>query len=96
MLYLKLMNDGGPVMWVILAGSLIALYVFLVKVFQFHREEINVRELLKGLFNVLKRDGFVEAITLCDNTPGPTARLLAAAILAFERGDEDIRRDIFR
>ena len=74
MLYLKLLNDGGPIMWVILAGSLVALFVFLEKVFQFHREEINVRELLRGLFNVLKRDGFVEAITLCDNTPGPAAR----------------------
>ena len=81
-------------MWVILAGSLIAVFVFLKKVFQFHREEINVRELLRGLFNVLKRDGFVEAITLCDNTPGPAARLLGAAILAYERGDEDIRQAI--
>ena len=94
MLYTQLIDDGGPIMWVILAGSLIAVFVFLKKVFQFHREEINVRELLRGLFNVLKRDGFVEAITLCDNTPGPAARLLGAAILAYERGDEDIRQVI--
>ena len=94
MLYTQLIDDGGPIMWVILAGSLIAVFVFLKKVFQFHREEINVRELLRGLFNVLKRDGFVEAITLCDNTPGPAARLLGAANLAYERGDEDIRQAI--
>lgn len=94
MLYTQLIDDGGPIMWVILAGSLIAVFVFLKKVFQFHREEINVRELLRGLFNVLKRDGFVEAITLCDNTPGPAVRLLGAAILAYERGDEDIRQAI--
>ena len=94
MLYTQLIDDGGPIMWVILAGSLIAVFVFLKKVFQFHREEINVREQLRGLFNVLKRDGFVEAITLCDNTPGPAARLLGAAILAYERGDEDIRQAI--
>ena len=94
MLYTQLIDDGGPIMWVILAGSLIAVFVFLKKVFQFHREEINVRELLRGLFNVLKRDGFVEAITLCDNTPGPAARLLGAAILAYESGDEDIRQAI--
>ncbi len=94
MLFMKLINGGGPIMWVIVLCSVIALFVFLAKVFQFHREEINVRELLRGIFNVLKRDGFVEAITLCDNTPGPTARLLGAAILAYERGDEDIRRAI--
>jgi len=88
----NLMKDGGPIMWVILCCSILALFLFLKKVFQFHREEINVGELLRGLFNVLRRDGFVEALTLCDHTPGPSARLLAAAIRAYERGDEDIRK----
>ena len=90
----NLMRDGGPVMWVILCCSVLALFLFLKKVFQFHREEINVGELLRGLFNVLRRDGFVEALTLCDHTPGPAARLLAAAIRAYERGDEDIRKAV--
>ena len=63
--------------------------VLLLKVFQFHRDEINVRELLRGLINVLQRDGLVEALTLCDSTPGPAARLLSAAILAYQRGDSD-------
>ena len=90
MLLLRLIKDGGPVMWIILLCSILSLFVFLMKVFQFHREEINVRELLRGLFNVLKREGLVEAITLCDHTPGPAAKLLGAAILAYQRGDEDI------
>ena len=93
-LFLQLMRDGGPVMWVILGCSVLALVVFLEKVFQFHRDEINVRELLRGLTNVLKRDGMVEALTLCDSTPGPAARLLGAAILAYQRGDSDIRQAI--
>ena len=93
-LFLELMRDGGPIMWVILFCSVVALFIFLKKVFQFHREEINVGELLRGLFNVLRRDGFVEAQTLCDHTPGPAARLLAAAIRAYERGDDDIRKAV--
>ena len=43
---------------------------------------------------MLRRDGFVEALTLCDHTPGPAARLLAAAIRAYERGDDDIRKAV--
>lgn len=90
----QLLSDGGPVMWVILFCVLLALFVFLMKVFQFHRDEISVRELLRGLFNVLQRDGVVEALTLCDNTPGPVAKLLSAGILARQRGDADIRQAI--
>ena len=92
--FIQIMQDGGPVMWVILGCSVLALAVFLEKVVQFHRDEINVRELLHGLINVLNRDGLVEALTLCDSTPGPAARLLGAAILAYQRGDSDIRQAV--
>ena len=94
MFFFKLMNEGGPVMWVILVCAVLALFIFLIKVFQFHRDEISVRELMRGLFNVLRRNGIVEALTLCDNTPGPVARLLSAGILAHQRGDTNIRTAI--
>lgn len=94
MFLVKLMNDGGPIMWVILVFAVLALFIFLGKVFQFHRDEISVRELMRGLVNVLQRNGVVEALTLCDNTPGPVARLLTAGILAHERGDSNIRNAI--
>lgn len=94
MMFFELMKKGGPVMWIILFCSLLSLFIFLLKVFQFHREEVGVRELLRGLFNVLKRNGIVEALTLCDNTPGPVARLLGAGIHAHQLGDENIRSAI--
>lgn len=90
MLFMKMMSDGGPVMWLILFASLAAMIIFLEKWFQFHREQINVGELMSGLFNVLRRDGYVEAITLCDNTPGPVPVVLNAAILAVQRGDRNL------
>ena len=90
MLFMKMMSDGGPVMWLILFASVTAMFIFLEKWFQFHREQINVGELITGLFNVLRRDGYVEAITLCDNTPGPVPAVLNAAILARQRGDRKL------
>lgn len=94
MVFLKLMTDGGFVMWPILICSIAAMYIFIEKWFHFHREQVNVGELVTGLINVLKRDGFVEAITLCDNTPGPSAHILMTAILAYERGEEDLKQVI--
>ena len=87
---MKMMADGGPVMWLILFLSVVAMVIFLEKWFQYHREQINVGELITGLFNVLRRDGYMEAITLCDNTPGPVPAILNAAILARQRGDRKL------
>ena len=94
LLFVELMKDGGPVMWIILGCALIALLVFFTKVFQFHRDEINVRELLHGLTNVLKRNGINEALALCQAIPGPAARLLGAAIVAHNNGDADIGKAV--
>jgi biopolymer transport protein ExbB len=88
----QIMKDGGPIMWIILFCSVVATFIFLERWFFFHREQVNVGELVSGLINVLKRDGIVEAITLCDNTPGPSAHILLAVILAYERGEEDLRQ----
>ena len=76
MLFMQMMSDGGPVMWLIVLFSVVAMVIFFEKWFQFHREQINVGELISGLFNVLRREGYVEAITLCDNTPGPVPAVL--------------------
>ena len=85
--------ESGPTVWVILFCSLLAVFIFIGKWFQFYRAQINVRELISGLVNVLQRDGMIEALTLCDNTPGPVARILTAAIQAYQNED-DIRRAI--
>ena len=85
--------ETGITIWVILLCSVLAAGIFIGKWFQFHRAQINVRELVSGLVNVLRRDGMIEALTLCDNTPGPVARILTAAIQAYQNED-DIRQAI--
>ena len=93
MYYWNQIISAGPVMWLLLFCSFLALLIFLEKWIQFHRAQVNVRELISGLVNVLRRDGMIEAISLCENTPGPVARILAAAIQAYQNKD-NIRRAI--
>lgn len=94
MLFWELMKNGGPVMWLILLCSVIAVFIFIEKLFYLHRVQINVGDLVRGLINVLKRNSIVEAISLCDDTPGPAAHVLRASILAYEEGEEDLRQAI--
>ena len=94
MLFMDIMKDGGPVMWLILLCSVVAVFIFLEKLFYLHRVQINAGDLVRGLINVLKRNSIVEAISLCDDTPGPAAHVLRAAILAYEDGEEDLRQAV--
>jgi len=85
------LSDGGPMMWLLLATSAVALAIFINRVLQYHREQINTTEFLNGVRNVLKRDNAVEALAICDATPGPVARLVKVAILNRDRGREGVR-----
>lgn len=91
--YIQMIKNGGAVMFIIVGCSIIAMFIVVEKWFQFHRAQVNVKELVNGLINVLKRDGMIEAITLCDHTPGPVARLLTAAIHAYQN-DDDVKQSI--
>jgi len=77
--------------WVILGASTVALVVFIQRVLHYHRAQINSMEFLNGVRNVLKRDNVVEALSICDATPGPVARLVKVAILNRERGRDGVR-----
>jgi len=77
--------------WLILGASAVALAVFIERVLHFHRAQINSMEFLNGVRNVLKRENVVEALSICDATPGPVARLVKVAILNRDRGREGVR-----
>ena len=74
------LQSGGPVPWLILALGAIALAVFLERSLQLHRDRIDSTDFLQGIFNALRRGTAQEALALCEETPGPVARLASIAI----------------
>ena len=68
--------------------------VFVERALYCHRSQINSAEFLSGVRTVLKRGNVVEAISICDATPGPVARLVKAAILHRELGRERVREAV--
>lgn len=77
---LEFLHSGGPVLWLILALGAIALVVFLERSLQLHRDRIDSTDFLQGIFNALGRGNDREALALCEETPGPVARLASIAI----------------
>lgn len=77
---ITLIQQGGAVMWLILAGGILALVVFLERLFHVHRAKIKSEDFIKGICNILGRRNIAEAMTICEETPGPVARIVRAAI----------------
>ncbi|PYL00415.1 MAG: biopolymer transporter ExbB, partial [Verrucomicrobia bacterium] len=86
-----LLKNGGLMMWLMLGMSSVVIVVFIERLLHYHRAQINSGEFLNGVRNVLKRDNVVEALSICDATPGPVARLVKTAILNRDRGREGVR-----
>jgi biopolymer transport protein ExbB len=86
-----LFQHGGPMMWLLLLACAVAAAVFTERFLHYHREQINSTEFLNGVRNVLRRENIVEAISICEATPGPVARLVKIAILCRDRGRDGMR-----
>ena len=89
-----LLANGGPVIWLILIAAAAAAVVFVERALFCHRSQINSAAFLNGVRTVLKRDNVVEAVSICDATPGPVARLVKAAILSRDKGRERVREAV--
>src|SRR5207244_256045 len=89
-----LLANGGVMLWLILLTSAVAVAVFIERFLHFHRAQINSMEFLNGVRTVLKRDNVVEALSICDATPGPVARLVKTAILNRDHGRERVREGL--
>jgi biopolymer transport protein ExbB len=89
-----ILKSGGPVFLLILLAGAVAIVVFIERFFHCHRAQINSTEFLNGVRNVLRRDNVVEAISICDATPGPVARLVKTAILNRDNGRDRVRESL--
>ena len=89
-----LITKEGLALWLILIASAVALVVFIERFLHCHRAQINSTEFLNGVRNVLRRNNVVEALSICDATPGPVARLVKTAILNRDLGRDRVREAI--
>lgn len=85
------LKNGGPVFLLILLAGAVAIVVVIERFLHYHRAQINSTEFLNGVRNVLRRNNVVEAISICDATYGPVARLVKTAILNRDNGRDRVR-----
>jgi biopolymer transport protein ExbB len=89
-----IIQKGGPIMIPIILGSVIALAIVIERLFHLHRAQIDTEKFMLGIKNILKKGNIVEAISICETTPGPIARILKEGILKHDRSKEEIVESI--
>lgn len=85
-----LLRQGGLVAWIIMGCGAAALVMFLERLLHLHRARIKSEDFIAGICNNLRRGNVNEALAICDDTPGPVAVIVRAAILNRHAGKESL------
>lgn len=90
----NLYEAGGLLTVLIIVAGIIAAYISLERLFHFHRARIDTREFLRGIFNNLEHNNILEAIKICDTTPGPVSHMVREAIVRGDKPSNELRENL--
>ena len=94
MKYLNIFDVAGPVAWPLLGMAVFGITVFFERTTFFQKVQINASDFLDGIINLLKKNRSLEALTLCEETRGPVAALVRAALLHRNSSKQEIQEAI--
>jgi biopolymer transport protein ExbB len=81
-----LFQQGGPLMWVILATSLIGVFVFLERLYSLQRTRILPRPFVDRIRAMVAKGQTRESQLLCEENGSSIALMIASALRAYGRG----------
>lgn len=86
--------QGGAVMYPLLIVSLFGFIIFIERTLFLHKGQIGTEDFLAGIKNLVRKKRLVEALALCEDTPGPLARIVKSALLNYGESKDVIRSAI--
>jgi biopolymer transport protein ExbB len=89
-----IMQKGGPMVFIIVFLSVIAAAVTFERMYNLARARIDSNKFMDGITAVLKRNKIIEAIEMCNKTPGPIAQIIKAGILKHDRSKPEIKEAV--
>lgn len=84
-------SDGGPFVWVLLGIGIFGIIFILERSLHLHRGQIRAKNFLDGIRNNLRSGHYVGALTVCEETPGPVARVVKTILLHRSEGEQRMR-----
>lgn len=90
----EMMSKGGLIMWPLLICSISAAVLFLERVFHLHRAQIKQDDFLNGIYTIVNRGNTAEAVSICDQTPGPVAHIVRIGLLHSDESPGELKQTI--
>jgi biopolymer transport protein ExbB len=87
----NLLTAGGPMLWVLLLMAAAFAALLAERVFFLHRAQIRARAFVDGLKNILAKRRLAEALAVCEETPGPVAASVKAALRHADADETQLR-----
>lgn len=87
----SLLSATGPFLWPLLLLSTLVLVYLFERTHYLHKGQINARDFLEGIKNNLRQGHAVEALTVCEETPGPMPRIVKAILLHSSESEARMR-----
>ncbi|MGF1484612.1 MAG: MotA/TolQ/ExbB proton channel family protein [Opitutales bacterium] len=93
-LNLEFLLQGGFLIWPLLLLSLVGFVIFLERTLFLHRGQIRSQAFVDGIKSLTRKGRLNEALTLCEETPGPVAYVTKAALLHHDDAEDRMRSAI--
>jgi len=90
----ELIVKGGPLMFLIILCSVVAFAIVTERVWHLRRAKIDTSGFMESIAEKLKRNKIMDAIDMCNVTPGPVAHILKAGIMKHDRPRAEIKEAI--
>lgn len=90
----ELIQKGGAIIYPIILCSVIAFGIILERLYYLHKIKIDAVIFMNSIETALKHNKIAEAVKICEDTPGPIARIIKAGLLKHDRPRQEMREAI--
>lgn len=90
----ELIIKGGVIMIPLILCSVLVVAVIIERIISLHRAQVDSETFFRKVEGPIRRNNIIEAIHLCDETPGSVSRIVKSGLLCHDRSNDEIREAI--
>lgn len=87
----SLLANGGPFIWPLFILSFVGFVLVIERTLFLHKGQIRAQDFLEGIKNNLRQRRLVEALTVCEEAPGPVPRIVKSILLHSRQSEARMR-----